>query len=211
MITTAALDELGRRRLLPVVVLPDESSALGLAAALVQGGLPVAEVTLRTPAALAGLRVMAQQEGLLVGAGTVVRPYQVEDVVQAGARFVVTPGFSAAVVRECQTLGVPVIPGIATATEVQMAIEAGLTVVKVFPAAVIGGTALIKGLAAPYPEMRFIPTGGINPANVGGFLALPEVLAVGGSWMVPAGAIGAGDFNEIRQLTAAAVSLAEAG
>jgi 2-dehydro-3-deoxyphosphogluconate aldolase / (4S)-4-hydroxy-2-oxoglutarate aldolase len=208
--SVAPLDELGRRRLLPVVVLPDLPSVRALAEALVEGGLPVAEVTLRTPAAIPGLRVMAQREGLLVGAGTVVRPSQVEDVVRAGARFVVTPGFSAAVVRECQTLGVPVIPGVATATEVQMAIEAGLAVVKVFPALTIGGSALIKGLAAPYPEVRFIPTGGINAANVRDFLALPEVLAVGGSWMVPAGALGVGDFTEIRRLTAEAVSLTEA-
>ncbi|PFG39425.1 2-dehydro-3-deoxyphosphogluconate aldolase/(4S)-4-hydroxy-2-oxoglutarate aldolase [Georgenia soli] len=209
----ALLGRLAGLRLLPVVVLEDAAAAVPLASALVAGGLPVAEVTFRTPAAADAIRAMADSgltdpdgAGLLVGAGTVVTPGQVDDAVAAGARFVVSPGLSRAVVERCAEHGVLVLPGTATATEVQAALTMGLRAVKFFPAATSGGPAAIRALAAPFPQMRFVPTGGITAADVGEYLALPAVLAAGGSWMVPASAVAAGNFAEVERLTAAAVA-----
>ena len=201
------IDQIGRLRVLPVVVIKDVAHARPLAQALRTGGLAGAEVTLRTSEGLSALRIMAQEPHFLLGAGTVTRESQVSEALAAGARFVVTPGFSLAVVRECQILQVPVIPGVATATEIQMAVDAGLTTVKFFPAVVAGGVPAIKALSAPYTQIRFVPTGGIGPVNVRQFLDLPQVLAVGGSWMVTGELIGEGDFAQISALTAEAVAL----
>jgi len=198
--------QLADHALVPVVVLDDPAAALPLGQALVDGGLPVAEVTLRTPEALKGIQELAGHGGLLVGAGTVLTSQQVDLAVEAGARYVVSPGLSRAVVERCQALGIPVLPGAVTATEVQAAIELGLEAVKFFPAATSGGPAAVAALAAPFADMRFVPTGGIDAGNVADYLALPAVLAVGGSWMVPRAAIRAGDFARVRELTSQAVA-----
>ncbi|WFF09849.1 bifunctional 4-hydroxy-2-oxoglutarate aldolase/2-dehydro-3-deoxy-phosphogluconate aldolase [Micromonospora sp. WMMD1076] len=197
-----------RRRLLPVVVLRDARAAEPLASALIAGGLHTAEVTLRTDAAIHAIRAMATLRGFLVGAGTVLTPAQVDRAVEAGARFVVSPGFSPAVVRRCQDIGVPVFPGVATATEVQMALDAGLDTVKFFPAEQLGGAAMVRALAAPFPSVRFIPTGGIHSGNLPAYLAQPAVLAVGGTWMVAPDLLAQADWNEITRLTQAATSAA---
>lgn len=195
-------------RLVPVIVIEDAGAAPRLAEALVAGGLRVAEVTFRTAGAQAALAAIAADQRLLVGAGTVVRPEQVDQAVAAGARYIVSPGFSPAVVRRCQELGVPALPGVATATEIQTAVAAGVEVLKFFPAEPLGGVGMLKALAAPFPGVRFVPTGGIRAAQLADYLALPSVLAVGGSWMVAARLIEAGDWDEITRLTAEAVRLA---
>ncbi len=195
-------------RLLPVVILPDAAAAEPLAAALTSGGLRSIEVTLRTPAAIDAIKRLAASSELLVGAGTVLTPDQAERAVEAGARYVVCPGFSAAVVRRCKELDVPVFPGVATPTEIQMALEAGLTAVKFFPAEQLGGAPMVKALSAPFPGMRFVPTGGVTTANLGAYLSVPAVLAVGGTWMVAADLLKAGDYAEITRRTAAAVAAA---
>lgn len=195
-------------RLVPVVVIDDASRAGDLGRTLAENGLPSAEVTLRTPAALDTIRVLAEIPGFLVGAGTVVRPDQVAAAVAAGASYVVSPGYSSAVARECEALGVLLIPGVATATELQTAQERGHQVVKFFPAGVAGGVGAIRALSAPFPSARFIPTGGVDDLNLGEYLGLPSVLAVGGSWIAPRALLGAGLFEEIGRLTAAAVAIA---
>ncbi|WP_239098484.1 bifunctional 4-hydroxy-2-oxoglutarate aldolase/2-dehydro-3-deoxy-phosphogluconate aldolase [Micromonospora qiuiae] len=192
-------------RVLPVVVLDDARQADPLGEALVKGGLPAAEVTLRTAAGLDAIAALAGRGDLTVGAGTVLTAEQAERAVAAGARFVVTPGFAPNVVRVCQEAGVPVVPGAATATEIQMALDAGLNVVKFFPAQQLGGPAMIKALAAPFREVRFIPTGGITPAVITDYLALPAVLAIGASWMVAPELIAGEQWDEITARTRAAV------
>jgi 2-dehydro-3-deoxyphosphogluconate aldolase/(4S)-4-hydroxy-2-oxoglutarate aldolase len=199
------LDLLGSFGVVPVVVIDDAARAEPLGAALRLGGLPCAEVTLRTPAALEALRVLALDPALLVGAGTVVRPSQVDQALAAGASFVVSPGFSAAVVAECQQAGVPVLPGVATATEIQLALDAGVEVVKFFPAEAAGGVRTLAALAAPFRDVRFVPTGGVTAAGVPAYLALPAVLAVGGSWLVAATLLADERFGEVTRLAAAAV------
>lgn len=194
--------------LVPVVVIDDVGHAAPLADALRSAGLPTVEVTLRTDAALDALRVMAEDETLVVGAGTVVRREQVHAAVAAGARYIVSPGFSAAIVEECARAGVPYIPGVATATEVQSALEHGIDVMKFFPAAAAGGPAAIRALSAPFSQVRFVPTGGITADTLPDYLAVGSVLAVGGSWMVAPDLISAGDFARIAELSREAVALA---
>lgn len=215
--TTAGPDPLGviaAARLVPVIVVDDPRAARPLTEALVAGGLRCAEVTFRTPAAEAALAELAADPRLLVGAGTVVRPEQVDRAVAAGARFVVSPGVSAAVVQRCQHLGVPVIPGVATATDILAATELlpagadGHPVLKLFPAEPLGGLRMLDALAAPFPTVRFVPTGGIGAAQLAEYLAHPKVLAVGGSWMVAPKLVAAGAWDEITRLTAAAVAQA---
>lgn len=204
------MNELTAHRLVPVVVLNDTGHADGLADALVAGGLPVAEVTLRTDAGLGSIRTMADRGDILVGAGTVTTVDQVDQVVDAGARFIVSPGFSRAVVDRALHHGVPIVPGCVTPSEIMAALEAGITTVKFFPAGVYGGAKAIKALAAPFAGVQFIPTGGVSADNLGDFLSLPYVPAVGGSWMVPVGSIDSGDFDDVTRLTAQAVSAAAA-
>jgi 2-dehydro-3-deoxyphosphogluconate aldolase/(4S)-4-hydroxy-2-oxoglutarate aldolase len=201
------LAALGRARLVPVVVLDDAADAGPLAGALVDGGLPVAEVTFRTAAAADAIRAMAQRGDVLLGAGTVLTPAQVDQAVAAGAGYVVSPGLSRAVVERCAEHGVLALPGAVTATEVQAALELGLTAVKFFPAGTSGGPAAIRALAAPFGGVRFVPTGGVGPADVGDYLAVDAVAAVGGSWMVPRDLVAAGDVEAVRRLTAEAVAL----
>ncbi|MCM3659781.1 bifunctional 4-hydroxy-2-oxoglutarate aldolase/2-dehydro-3-deoxy-phosphogluconate aldolase [Georgenia satyanarayanai] len=201
------LEALEAARLVPVVVLDDAAHARPLAGALVEGGLPVAEVTFRTAAAAAAIAEMAADGRVLVGAGTVLTPAQVDQAADAGARYVVSPGFSRAVVDRCAEREVLALPGAVTATEVQAALEAGLSTVKFFPAETSGGVAAIKALAAPFGGVRFVPTGGIGPGNLAEYLALPSVAAVGGSWMVPRDAIAAGRLDDVAAMVAEAVAL----
>lgn len=201
-------DTLAHHRIIPVVVIDDAAQAPALGRALVDGGLPVAEVTLRTPAAVEAIRALCDVPGLLVGAGTVLTAAQVDLAVAAGARYVVSPGTSRAVVERCGEHGVLALPGAVTATEVQAALELGVTTVKFFPAATSGGAAAIRALAAPFADVRFVPTGGVGPATLADYLTIPAVAAVGGSWMVPRDAVRAGDAAAVRALVADAVALA---
>lgn len=199
---------LGTTGVLPVVVIDQAAHASALASTLGSAGLTTIEVTLRTPSALDALRAMAEDPAVVVGAGTVVRPGQVEAAVVAGARFVVSPGFSAAVVKECAAMRVPCIPGVATATEIQSALDHGLDVLKFFPAESAGGTGALKAWSAPFAQARFVPTGGITAGNLTSYLMLPSVLAVGGSWMVAADLVSSGAFDRIGALSREAVALA---
>ncbi|MFF4346079.1 bifunctional 4-hydroxy-2-oxoglutarate aldolase/2-dehydro-3-deoxy-phosphogluconate aldolase [Streptomyces sp. NPDC001530] len=192
-------------RLLPVLTVPSTATAGPLADALAAGGARCAEVTFRTPGAEQVLKTMAAHGGLTVGAGTVLTSEQAERAVAAGARFVVSPGFDEEVVAKCRELGVPVVPGIATATELMRALKAGLDTVKLFPAEPLGGPRTLRALAAPFPRTRFVPTGGIDAYRMAAYLADPAVLAVGGSWMATAALLDRGDYEEIRRLTAEAV------
>ncbi len=205
------LDILAAERLLAVTVLEDSNDAAPLAAALLAGGLRCVEVTLRTDSALATIATMAITEGLVVGAGTVLTVTQANQAIDAGARFVVSPGFNLDVVRRCQERGIPVFPGVATATEIQMALSAGVDTVKFFPAELLGGVAMVKALAAPFRHVRFIPTGGVDASNARQYLALQSVLAVGGTWMVPPALLQAGDWVGVEELTTAAVAATRAG
>ncbi|MBM7785169.1 bifunctional 4-hydroxy-2-oxoglutarate aldolase/2-dehydro-3-deoxy-phosphogluconate aldolase [Tenggerimyces flavus] len=198
-----------RTRLVPVVVLNDAAGAGPLADALVAGGLRTAEVTFRTDAAVAAIERMAEHPEMLVGAGTVVTPQQADEAVAAGARYIVSPGFSSRVVTHCLQLGIPVFPGVATATEIQMALDAGLDTVKFFPAGQLGGPASVKALAAPFRNVKFVPTGGVTTDNLADYLAIKAVLAVGGTWMVAPDLLEAGDWAEVTKRTAAAVAAAK--
>jgi 2-dehydro-3-deoxyphosphogluconate aldolase/(4S)-4-hydroxy-2-oxoglutarate aldolase len=197
-------------RILPVVVLEDAAGAEPLANALLDGGLRAVEITFRTSAAAAAIKTMAGNPELFVGAGTVLSPTQVDQAVEAGARFIVTPGFGPAVVKRCQELGVPVYPGVATATEIQQALDAGIDTVKFFPAEQLGGVPMLKALSAPFRSVKFIPTGGVNVSNLGAYLALPSVLAVGGTWMVAPDLLTAGDWSEVTARTKAALETIDA-
>jgi 2-dehydro-3-deoxyphosphogluconate aldolase/(4S)-4-hydroxy-2-oxoglutarate aldolase len=203
-----AVAVIGASRLLPVVVIDDAADAFPLADALKKGGLRCVEITLRTDAARPALEAMAQDTDLTVGAGTVLSLRQLESVLEAGAQFIVTPGFATEIVRRCQALAVPVFPGVATATELHAAVDHGVGTVKFFPAQALGGLGMLEALVAPFAAMKFIPTGGVNVANARGYLRHPAVLAVGGSWMVAPRLIRGGDFAQITRLTAEAVKLA---
>ncbi|MFF9677327.1 bifunctional 4-hydroxy-2-oxoglutarate aldolase/2-dehydro-3-deoxy-phosphogluconate aldolase [Streptomyces eurythermus] len=197
---------------LPVVVLGDAADAVPLARALVAGGLPAIEVTLRTPAALEAIRAIAAEvPEAVVGAGTVVTPEQVGAVTAAGARFLVSPGWTEALLTAMRASGVPYLPGVSTASEVVALLERGVREMKFFPAQAAGGTAYLRSLAGPLPQARFCPTGGIGPATAPEYLALPNVGCVGGSWMVPAEAVAARDWDRIEELARAAAGLRGAG
>ncbi len=191
-------------RLVPVVVIDQADRAESLGEALVAGGIPVAEVTFRTDAAPEAIRRMSANGYLLVGAGTVLTVDQVDEAVDAGAQFIVSPGFSAAVVLRAQQHGLPVFPGAVTPTEIMAALDLGLTTLKFFPANLYGGPAALRALGAPFPQVRFIPTGGVSVDNLETYLSLPNVAAVGGSWMVPVDVIDAGDMATIQRLCAEA-------
>lgn len=200
------LDQLSRIRIVPVVVIDDPANGNPLADALVAAGLPCAEITFRTAAGEAVIREIASRSDILVGAGTVITVEQVDRAFDAGARFIVSPGFSVDVVRRAQELGLAVLPGVATASEVQAAVVAGLDAVKFFPAEQSGGLEMLTAIAAPFPGLRFMPSGGVNIENAQSYLDHPAVLAVGGSWMVPRDRIAAGDFDAVRSLAAGTVS-----
>ncbi|MFJ2702844.1 bifunctional 4-hydroxy-2-oxoglutarate aldolase/2-dehydro-3-deoxy-phosphogluconate aldolase [Streptomyces sp. NPDC087428] len=192
----------------PVVVLEDAADAVPLARALVAGGLPAIEVTLRTAAALDTIKAIAAEvPDAVVGAGTVISPRNVSDTVAAGARFLVSPGWTDALLDAMKASGVPFLPGVSTTSEVVALLERGVTEMKFFPAEAAGGTAYLKALSAPLPQARFCPTGGISLASAPSYLALPNVGCVGGSWMVPADAVAAGDWARVERLAAEAAAL----
>ncbi|MBW8730794.1 MAG: bifunctional 4-hydroxy-2-oxoglutarate aldolase/2-dehydro-3-deoxy-phosphogluconate aldolase [Terrabacter sp.] len=196
--------------ILPVVVIDDADAAESLGRALVAGGIRQAEITLRTPAALEALRRMGAVPGLRVGAGTVLDADQAEAAIDAGASFIVSPGLADAVIAVCARRGVPAVPGVVTATEVMRARALGLRTLKFFPAEASGGRAAVAALSTVFPEIRFVPTGGIDAARAGEYLTLPSVVAVGGSWMVPRAALSARDFAAIESLCRQAVQAVEA-
>ncbi|MBA9045552.1 2-dehydro-3-deoxyphosphogluconate aldolase/(4S)-4-hydroxy-2-oxoglutarate aldolase [Streptomyces phaeogriseichromatogenes] len=192
----------------PVVVIAEVSDAVPVARALVGGGLRGVEVTLRTPAALEAIRAIAEEvPEAVVGAGTVITPGQVAAAVAAGARFLVSPGWTEGLLAAMRGCGVPFLPGVSTASEVVALLEHGVREMKFFPAQAAGGTAYLRSLAGPLPQARFCPTGGIGPGNAAEYLALPNVGCVGGSWMVPADALAAGDWARIEALARAAAGL----
>ncbi|MFE0452283.1 bifunctional 4-hydroxy-2-oxoglutarate aldolase/2-dehydro-3-deoxy-phosphogluconate aldolase [Streptomyces sp. NPDC058914] len=196
----------------PVVVLRDAADAVPLARALVAGGLPAIEVTLRTPAALDAIREIADAvPEAVVGAGTVITPEQVTRCTAAGARFLVSPGWTEALLAAMRASGTPFLPGVSTASEVVALLERGVREMKFFPAQAAGGTAYLGSLAGPLPQARFCPTGGIGPDNASDYLALPNVGCVGGSWMVPGDAVAARDWGRIEDLARAASRLRDAG
>ncbi len=192
--------------IIPVIAIEDAEKAVPLAKALQEGGLPCAEVTFRTAAAEEAIRNITQNvPDMLVGAGTVLTTEQVDRAVAAGATFIVSPGLNPKVVRYCVEKNIPIVPGCANPSDVEAAIELGLSVVKFFPAEQAGGLAMIKAMSAPYVNMKFMPTGGINEKNLNDYLAFNKILACGGSWMAKADLINNDKFDEIRDLTAAAV------
>ena len=193
--------------IIPVVVINDAKDAVPLAKALCEGGLPVAEVTFRTDAAEEAIRLMAEAcPDMLVGAGTVLTTEQVDRAVAAGAKFIVSPGLNPKVVKYCLDKNIPITPGTSSPTDIEAALELGLEVVKFFPAEQSGGIAKIKAMAAPYTKVKFMPTGGINAANLKSYLDFPKIVACGGSWMVSGDLIKAGNFDEIKRLTREAVN-----
>ena len=203
------LARLGEARILPVVELDTSEAALPLAKALMAGGLPVAEITFRSEAAAESIGILRERiPEMLVGAGTVLTIDQVDLAHRAGSRFVVTPGFNPAVVEACLETGLPVLPGINNPTGVERALGFGLDAVKFFPAEASGGVPFLKALSGPYPSVRFVPTGGIGPDNLGHYLALPNVLACGGSWLVSPALVRASRFDESARLAGEAVALA---
>lgn len=183
----------------PVVVIEDAARAVPMARALLDGGIAVAEVTLRTPAALDAIRAIADEvPEVLIGAGTVCTPAQARDAEAAGARFLVSPGSTDALLDAFGDVGLPFLAGCATPSDMMRLLEHGATEAKLFPATAVGGLALLKAVAGPLPELRFCPTGGITAANAADFLALPNVGCVGGSWLTPADALRTGDWDRVR-------------
>ena len=194
---------------IPVIVLSDVTQAMLLARALVAGGIRMLEVTLRTPEALACIEAIARQvPDAVIGAGTVRSAADAQAAASAGARFAVSPGYTVKVGQACRDLGLPLLPGVATGSEIMMAQEDGLTQLKFFPALQAGGTAMLKAWGGPFGDVRFCPTGGVSPANAAEFLALPNVVCVGGSWLTPADAVAAGDWTRITTLAREASQLA---
>lgn len=195
--------------IVPVLVVRDAAHARPLAEALVAGGLPALEVTLRTPDALDAIRAMAEIAGGVVGAGTLLTPGDVRAAKAAGARFGVSPGATDALLAACEAEGLPLLPGAATASEAMRLAERGYDMLKFFPAEASGGAPALSALAAPLPHITFCPTGGVNPENAADYLRLPNVLCAGGSWVAPGDAVAAGDWARIRDLASAAAALGE--
>ena len=202
------IEKIQNTGIVPVVVLENTTDAAPLAKALCEGGLPCAEVTFRTKAARDSIRIMTKEfPEMFVGAGTVLTTEQVDQAVEAGAKFIVSPGFDPEIVDYCLEKDIPVFPGCVTPSEVAQAVKRGLKVVKFFPAESFGGAATIKALAAPYTDVKFMPTGGINTENISNYLKFDKVIACGGSWMVKGELVKAGKFEEIKELSAEAVRL----
>ena len=200
------LEKLNKVGIVPVVVINNVEDAAPLAKALCAGGLPCAEVTFRTAAAKEAIKIMTETcPEMIVGAGTVLNAEQVDAAVEAGATFIVSPGLNPNTVKYCQKIGVPITPGTSSPTDIEQAIELGLDVVKFFPAEQSGGLAKIKAMAAPYVNMKFMPTGGISAKNINEYLSFNKIIACGGSWMVPAKLVDEKKFDEIEKLTREAV------
>lgn len=193
--------------IIPVLVVEDIATAKPLAQALVKGGLPVLEVTLRTDAALEVIAEMASVEGGVVGAGTLLTPVDVAAAKDAGATFGVSPGSTPTLLEACEEADLPLLPGAASASEAMALLERGYTVQKFFPAEAAGGAKMLKSLASPLPQIRFCPTGGVSPTNATDYLSLPNVLCAGGSWVAPNDLIAAGDWDGITALAAEAAAL----
>lgn len=192
--------------IVPVVVLDDAKDAEPLAAALIKGGLPCAEVTFRTAAAEEAIKIMAGKfPEMLVGAGTVLTTEQVDRAVNAGAKFIVAPGLNPTIVKYCLEKGIPMVPGVNNPSNIEAALELGLDVVKFFPAEASGGLEMIKAMAAPYTTVKFMPTGGVNAKNICDYLAFDKIIACGGSWMVKKDLVAAGKYDDIQKLTEEAV------
>lgn len=200
------IEELGLIGIVPVIALDDAKDAEPLAKALIEGGLPCAEVTFRTAAAEESIKIMSSKfPEMIVGAGTVLTTEQADRAVAAGAKFIVSPGLNPKVVKHCLDKGYPIVPGTSNPSDVEVAIELGLDVVKFFPAEAAGGLNMIKSMAAPYTQMKFMPTGGINASNLKSYLDFGKIVCCGGSWMVKKDLIAAGDFEAIKKLTREAV------
>ncbi len=203
-----ALENLGTIGIVPVVVLENADDAEPLSDALVNGGLPCAEVTFRTAAAEECIRRISRRHPqMFVGAGTVLSVEQADRAADAGAKFIVSPGLNPKVVEHCLKKGYPVCPGVMTPTEIELALGFGLDTVKFFPAEPAGGLKMIKAMAAPYTSLKFMPTGGINAVNVRDYLSYGKILACGGSWMVKGDLVKAGNFSEIERLTSEAAGI----
>jgi len=203
------LNSLEAKRVVPLVQSDDPKTALKISEALLEGGLDVLEVVLRTDAALDCLEAIAKEfPEAHVGAGTVLSADQSKEVIQRGASFIVSPGLDEASVKVANDANLPILPGIATATELQQAWNMGLRTVKLFPASLVGGPKIIKALSSVFRDVRFMPTGGVSPANLHEYLAVPAVLACGGSWLTPKDAIAAGDFAAITKLAKEAINIA---
>ncbi len=202
------LEQLSLIGLVPVIKVEDANDAVPLCGALARGGLPVAEITFRSDAAEEAIkRVHAELPEVILGAGTVLTCEQVDRAVAAGASYIVSPGINPVVVKHCQEVGVPIVPGTANPSNVETALELGLKTVKFFPAEALGGLKVIKAMSAPYSGVTFLPTGGINEKNVTDYLTFPKITAVGGSWMAPEDAIKAKDWSRIEELARSAVDL----
>jgi 2-dehydro-3-deoxyphosphogluconate aldolase/(4S)-4-hydroxy-2-oxoglutarate aldolase len=207
---TEILDHFFSFGVIPVVAIEDATQAPALGDALIAGGLPCAEITFRTKAAEAAIRTLARTKPeILVGAGTVLNNKQAQVAIEAGAEFLVTPGFDAYIVEHCLRLGVTIIPGVATPTEINMALKLGLDTLKFFPAEALGGVKTLKAICSPYADIRFIPTGGVNQNNLLSYLEMPQVVACGGSWLVKKQLITDGEFEKIVSLVQEAVHLVE--
>jgi 2-dehydro-3-deoxyphosphogluconate aldolase/(4S)-4-hydroxy-2-oxoglutarate aldolase len=202
----SALERIATWGVVPVVVLDDVDAAPSLGAALVAGGLPCAEITFRTSAAFGAIETLAADPRLVIGAGTVLDTRDVDRAVAARASFIVSPGLDLDVVARCRALDVPVVPGIATATEAMAAMRAGVNTVKLFPAEALGGVRTVQALGAPLRALRFIPTGGIGARELPAYAREPAVLAVGGTWIAPRHLLNACEFDTIRRLAAEAVA-----
>jgi len=194
-------------RVVPVVAIQKAEDALPLADALLEGGLPCAEITFRTAAALDAMRLMARREDILVGAGTVLKVDQVKAAVDVGARFMVSPGFNPKVVGYCVENDITITPGICTPSDIEAALDFGLEVLKFFPAAAFGGLKTLKAMSGPYTTVKFIPTGGISPDNLLEYLQFPKVLACGGTWVAQSSLISEGKFDEIVKNAREAVAI----
>ena len=202
------IEEITACGVVPVVVLEDAEQAVPTARALLAGGICTMEITFRTAAARASIaRVTREVPEMIVGAGTVVNLEQLHDAVDAGAQFIVSPGSDAAIITECMRLGVPVTPGVVTPSEIMLGLGLGVKVFKFFPAEAFGGLKAIKALSGPFPQIRFIPTGGIQQDNAEAYFRSPKVVAVGGSWMVTKDMIASGDFAGITEKSRAATEL----
>ena len=202
------LDQLALAGLIPVIKVERAEDAVPLCRALSKGGLPVAEITFRTAAAEEAIRLVHQElPEVLLGAGTVLTPEQADKAAAAGAGYIVSPGLNPRVVRHCLEKGYPILPGCSSPSDIELALELGLTAVKFFPAEALGGVNLIKALLGPYGGLKLVPTGGINTQNLHDYLSIKNVLACGGSWMVPDDAVKSGDWARVERLTAEAVTL----
>ncbi len=204
-------ERLRRTRIVPVMVIKDVAHAVPLARALVAGGLNILEITLRTDSALEAMRrIAAEVEGAFVGAGTAVNREQLAASAKAGAKFIVSPGFVEELASAAKDNGVPLLPGVATQSDIIRGLSCGLSLFKFFPAESLGGVPYLKALAGPFPQVRFCPTGGVSPKNLRDYLGLPNVICAGGSWMIPSDLAEAGAFDKVTAQSREAVALANA-